>query len=113
MSTAESASAKMPPGPEPPAMRRHLAAMASTWLGSMPMVSRASPSTAARSAGVSAPPKKVRPMPDQPLVGAELEQHELARVGGRGQADHQRDCRRACESARVVTWVIFISCACR
>ena len=31
MSTAESASVKMPPGPELPAARRSLAAMASTW----------------------------------------------------------------------------------
>ena len=66
MSTAEIASEKMPPGPEPPARRRHLAAMASTWLGSMPMVRRARLSTAARSAGVSAPPKKVSPIPTSP-----------------------------------------------
>ena len=66
MSTAESASEKMPPGPELPAARRSLATMASTCVGSSPMMSRASVSTAALSAGVSAPPKKVRPMPTRP-----------------------------------------------
>src|SRR6266446_5409777 len=66
MSIAERASVKMPPGPELPAARRALAAMASVSAGSSPIRSPASPSTAARRAGVRAPPKNVRPMPVRP-----------------------------------------------
>src|SRR5262249_56334318 len=36
------------------------------------------------------PAEEGEPDADQPLVGAQLEQHELARVGGRGQPDHER-----------------------
>ena len=102
----------MPPGPELPAMRRHFAAMASTWLGSMPMVRRARPSTAARSAGVSAPPKKVRPMPTSPSsVPSSSSTNSRVSVGsGRPTT---RGLAAGVESARVVTWVIFISCTCR
>ena len=99
MSTAESASVKMPPGPEPLAARRSLAAMASTCVGSSPTMSRASASTAALSAGVRAPPKKVRPMPTRPWSVPELQGDELARVGGRGQADHERIVGRRAQHA--------------
>jgi len=106
MSTADSASAKIPPG-RAAALRTALRRDGLDLARVMPMVSRGEPSTAARSAGVSAPPKKVRPMPTS-SVGAQLEQHELALVGGLGQPDHEGDCPRRRERA-VVTWVIFIS----
>ena len=99
MSTAESASVKMPPGPSCRRRAGSLAAMASTWVGSSPTMSRASASTAALSAGVSAPPKNVRPMPTSALVGAQLERDELARVGGGGQADDERVVGRRAQDA--------------
>ena len=80
----------MPPGPEPLDSRRSLAAMASTWVGSSPISRRASVSTATLSAGVSARAEEGEADTDEPLVGAELQRDELARVLGGGQAHHER-----------------------
>src|SRR2546429_3254883 len=55
VSMAESASVKIPPGPELPATRRSLAAMASVCVGSSPTTSPASVSTATLSAAVRHP----------------------------------------------------------
>ncbi len=112
MSTADSAREKMPPGPELPARRRHFAAIASTWLGSMPMVRRARPSTAARSAGVSAPPKKVSPMPTSPW-SVPSSSRTNSRVSAGAGRPITNGLSAGVESTRVVTWEIFISCACR
>ena len=112
MSTAERASAKMPPGPQLPAMRRHLPATASTWLGSIPIVSRARPSTAARSAGVSAPPKNVSPMPTSPW-SVPSSSSTNSRVSAGAGSPTTNGLSAGVERTRVVTWVIFISCACR
>ena len=69
-STADSARVKMPPGPEPPAASRSLAAMASTGMGSSPTTICARASTALRSAGVNGLALragiKVRPIPSMP-----------------------------------------------
>ena len=102
----------MPPGPALPAIRRHFAAMASTWLGSIPTARRASPSTAARRAGVSAPPKKVSPMPTRPWsVPSSSSTNSRVSVGAGNPTT--KGLSAGVDSTRVVTWVIFISCACR
>src|SRR5262247_2060186 len=91
MSTAESARAKMPPGPALPAARRILATMASTLVGSSPITRFAKASTAAFKAGVRAPPKKVRPTPTRPW-----------------SVPSSRGLSAGVRRTRVVTCVIFI-----
>src|SRR5437762_174557 len=108
MSIAESASVKTPPGPELPAARRSLAAMASTWVGSSPTTRRASASTAARSAGVSAPPKKVRPRPTRPwsVPSSRVTNSRVSVGAGRPTTS---GLSAGVRSTRVVTWVIFMA----
>src|SRR5437867_6416550 len=108
MSIAERASVKMPPGPELPAARRALAAMASVSAGSSPIRSPASPSTAARSAGVRAPPKNVRPMPVRPWsVPSSSVTNSRVSVGAGSPTTSGLSA--GVLRIRVVTWVIFIS----
>src|SRR3989441_10566651 len=107
MSTAESASVKMPPGPELPAARRSLAVMASTWVGSSPTVSRASSSTAVLSAGVSAPPKNVSPRPTAPW-SVPSSRVTNSRVSVGAGSPTTSGLSAGVRSARVVTCVIFI-----
>src|SRR6266498_620463 len=107
VSTAESASVKIPPGPELPAARLSLAAMASTWVGSSPTTRRASASTAALSAGVRAPPKKVRPTPTGPssVPSSRVTNSRVSVGAGRPTTS---GLSAGVLSTRVVTWVTFI-----
>src|SRR5439155_17391670 len=108
MSIAEGASEKTPPGPELDGARRGLAPTASTWVGSSPTTSRASASTAALSAGVSAPPKKVRPRPTRPwsVPSSSVTNSRVSVGAGRPTTS---GLSAGVRSTRVVTWVIFIS----
>src|SRR6267142_701947 len=112
MSTAESASVKMPPGPELPAARRSLAVMASTCVGSSPTVSRASSSTALLSAGVSAAPKNVRPRPTAPwsVPSSRVTNSRVSVGAGRPTTS---GLSAGVRSTRVVTCVIFMGCLLR
>src|SRR5437867_5918732 len=107
MSIAESASEKIPPGPELDAARRSLAPTASTWVGSSPTTSRASASTAALSAGVSAPPKKVRPRPTRPwsVPSSRITNSRVSVGAGRPTTS---GLSAGVLRMRVVTWVIFM-----
>src|SRR5947199_2403315 len=107
MSTAESASVKMPPGPELPAARRSLPVIASTFVGSSPTVRRACSSTAALSAGFSAPPKNVRPLPISPwsVPSSSVTKSRVSAEAGRPTTS---GLSAGVRSARVVRWVIFI-----
>src|SRR5262247_1478836 len=107
MSTAESASVKMPPGPELPAARRSLPVMASTWVGSSPIVRRASSSTAVLRAGVSAPPKNVRPMPTAPW-SVPSSRVTNSRVSVGAGSPTTSGLSAGVRKIRVVAWVIFI-----
>src|SRR5215831_13850024 len=107
MSTAESARVKMPPGPELPAARRTLPVMASTWVGSSPIVRRASSSTAVLRAGVSAPPKKVSPRPTRPW-SVPSSRVTNSRVSVGSGSPTTRGLSAGVRRTRVVTWVIFI-----
>src|SRR5437867_2381805 len=108
VSMAESASVKIPPGPELPAARLSLAAMASTWVGSSPITRRASASTAALSAGVRAPPKKVRPRPTGPssVPSSRVTNSRVSVGAGRPTTS---GLSAGVLSMRVVTWVIFMA----
>src|SRR5262245_53736152 len=107
MSTAESARAKMPPGPELPAARRILATMASTLVGSSPITRFAKASTAAFKAGVRAPPKKVRPTPTRPW-SVPSSRVTNSRVSVGSGSPTTRGLSAGVRRTRVVTWVIFI-----
>src|SRR5262244_441740 len=107
MSTAESARAKMPPGPALPAARRILATMASTLVGSSPITRFAKASTAAFKAGVRAPPKKVRPTPTRPWsVPSSSVTNSRVSVGSGSPTT--RGLSAGVRRTRVVTCVIFI-----
>src|SRR5437870_2106334 len=107
VSMAESASVKIPPGPELPASRRSLAAMASVCVGSSPTTSPASVSTATLSAAVSAPPKKVRPTPTSPwsVPSSRVTNSRVSLGAGRPTTS---GLSAGVRRIRVVTWVIFI-----
>src|SRR5687767_6151000 len=109
MSMAECASVNRPPGPAPLAERRSLAAMASTCVGSSPISSFASESTAVRNAGVSEPPKNVTPMPTRPwsVPSSRVTNSRVSVGAGRPTT---RGLSAGVRSTRVVTWVIFIGC---
>src|SRR5262245_61380449 len=107
MSTAESARAKMPPGPALPAARRILATMASTLVGSSPITRFAKASTAAFKAGLRAPPKKVRPTPTRPWsVPSSSVTNSRVSVGSGNPTT--RGLSAGVRRTRVVTCVIFI-----
>src|SRR5216117_1647621 len=108
MSIAESASVKIPPGPELPAARLSLAAMASVWVGSSPTTRPASVSTATLSAAVSAPPKKVRPTPTSPwsVPSSRVTNSRVSVGAGRPTTS---GLSAGVRSTRVVTWVIFMA----
>src|SRR5580765_7967529 len=107
MSTAESASPKMPPGPELPAAWRSLAVTASPRSGSSPTVRRASASTASRSAPASAPPKKVRPMPTRPW-SVPSSRVTKSRVALPWSMPTTSGLSAGVRIRRVVTWLTFI-----
>src|SRR3989442_8961470 len=108
VSMAESASAKIPPGPELPAARRSLAAMASVCVGSSPTTRPASVSTATLSAAVSAPPKNVRPTPTNPwsVPSSRVTNSRVSVGAGRPTTS---GLSAGVRSTRVVTWVIFMA----
>src|SRR5215470_4526764 len=107
MSTAESARAKMPPGPALPAARRILATMASTLVGSSPITRFAKASTAAFKAGVRAPPKRVRPRPTRPW-SVPSSRVTNSRVSVGSGSPTTRGLSAGVRRTRVVTCVIFI-----
>src|SRR2546425_1033678 len=108
VSMAESASAKIPPGPELPAARRSLAAMASVCVGSSPTTRPASVSTATLSAAVSAPPKNVRPTPTNPwsVPSSRVTNSRVSVGAGRPTTS---GLSAGVRSTRVVTWGIFMA----
>src|SRR5919204_2292920 len=107
MSIADNASVKIPPGPEPPAARRALAAIASVCDGSSPIIRLARASTAALSAGVSAPPKNVTPTPVRPWsVPSSSVTNSRVSVGAGSPT--MSGLSAGVRRTRVMTWVIFI-----
>src|SRR5213594_3663942 len=96
-----------PTGAELPAARLSLATMASVRVGSSPTMSPASTSTASLSAGVSAPPKNVRPTPTSPWSVPSSRVTNSRVSVGTGKPTTS-GLSAGVRSTRVVTWVIFM-----
>src|SRR4030095_47181 len=98
----------MPPGPAWLAARRHLAAMASTRVGSSPTVRPARGFAADLSAGLRAPPHEGRPTRDAPAPAPGRGVTNW-RVSGDAGSPTIKGFAAGVRRTRVVTWVIFMA----
>ena len=113
VSIADSASMKMPPGPQWLPAARIFSSERSMFLGSSPMINCPRSCTACPSAFVSAPPKNVTPMPSMPSAVVILHT-TISRcpcIGLASASGSSAVCTTTCDLTRAIFMGCLLGCA--